>query len=572
MFFFFDIENLDKQDENYDQLLLLNSLIERFEHELVEFKEAGNDYDKNKIGQYVSAISNEANLKGQQFGWLIFGVRNKDRKIVGSDYRLKSGLDKLKQEIAIGTNGVTFLEIFELFPVVDGEQKRVLMFQIPAAPTSIPTQWQGHWYARNGESLTPLAIHKLDKIRDQHKKDWSKQIVETATIEHLDKEAIEIARANYKKRMNKPHINEEVDKMSDKEFLVKLKLIINEGVTNAAMVLLGSGDYDYLIESPPQMMWRLYGTAGEDKDYEIFTIPFIKVVDKIFAKIRNLTYRYMPNQLTLFPTDTQQYDPWLLRELMNNCIAHMDYTAGNRIYVNELEDRIKFTNPGSFLPGEIKPVLEPSYNPPFYRNQLLAETMMNFHMIDTAAMGIRKVFRIQRDKFFPLPDYDLSVSKQVSVVIHGKVLNENYTRVLFDNPSFDLNTVYLIDRVQKNEAITKDELKELRKLGVVEGKLPNIYISATVAEIVGEKAQYIKNKAFDEKYYRELIIEYLKQFHKASRDDVRRLLLDKLPDSLDVKQKENKIRNLLHSMNQQGLIERDGSNHRTSKWQLTTNQ
>lgn len=139
-------------------------------------------------------------------------------------------------------------------------------------------------------------------------------------------------------------------------------------------------------------------------------------------------------------------------------IAHMDYTTGNSIYANELEDRIKFTNSGSFLPGEIKRVLEPSYNPPFYRNQLLAETMMNFHMID---------------------------------------------------------------RVQKNEPITKDELKELRKLGVVEGKLPNIYILATVVEIVGEKAQYIKSKAFEEKYYRELIIEYLKQFYKASREDVR---------------------------------------------------
>src|ERR1035437_1448296 len=100
MFFFFD---LDKNDPNYEQLLLLNNLIERFENELVEFKEANNDYDKNKIGKYVSAISNEANLRGQQFGWLIFGVRNKDKKIIGSNYRQKSGLDKLKQEIADGT-------------------------------------------------------------------------------------------------------------------------------------------------------------------------------------------------------------------------------------------------------------------------------------------------------------------------------------------------------------------------------------------------------------------------------------------------------------------------------------
>ena len=68
-------------------LIVLNHLVKHWEYEVVEFKEAGNDYDKNKIGQYFSAISNEANLKSLQYGWLIFGVRNKDKAIVGSNYR-----------------------------------------------------------------------------------------------------------------------------------------------------------------------------------------------------------------------------------------------------------------------------------------------------------------------------------------------------------------------------------------------------------------------------------------------------------------------------------------------------
>ena len=66
---------------------ILNKLIKDWEYEVVEFKEASNDYDKNKIGQYFSAISNEANLKGLQFGWLVFGVRNKGKMIVGSECR-----------------------------------------------------------------------------------------------------------------------------------------------------------------------------------------------------------------------------------------------------------------------------------------------------------------------------------------------------------------------------------------------------------------------------------------------------------------------------------------------------
>lgn len=564
--FFFDDESKNTSTE---LLRTLYELLENWESEVVEFKEANNDYDKNKIGQYFSAISNEANLKGFQHGWLVFGVRNKDRHIVGSDYRNTKGLDTLKQEISAGTTGaISFIDIYEVFPVVDGETRRVIMFQIPAAVTAIPTGWHDHFYGRNGESLGALSVEELDRIRGQEKKDWSKQTIAEATIEHLDKNAISLAREKYKEKMNKPHISTEVDKMDDVEFLTKLKLIINGKITNAAMLLLGSEDYDYLFPSPPEASWRLFDSSGNIKDYEIFKIPFITVSDRIFSKIRNLTYRYMPNQQTLFPVETKQYDVWLLRELMNNCIAHSEYTIGGRIYLNEFEDKLVLTNPGSFLPGSIEPVLKPSYNPPFYRNQLLAEMMVKFNMIDTQTMGIRRVFRIQQEKYFPLPDYDLSTSKQVKVTVHGKVLDDNYTRVLFNNPDFDLTTVYLIDKVQKHDRISKDAVKYLRKLGVIEGKMPNIFVSASVAETIDEKAQYVKNKGFDDVYYRNLILNYLEKFGKASKEDIRKLLLDKLPDAMGSEQKENKIRNLLYSMRTKGLIERDGPNTKTAKWQL----
>ena len=343
----------DKQDNEHVLLERLSALIERFEFELVEFKEANHDYDKNKIGQYFSAISNEANLKNQQYGWLIFGIRNSDKKIVGSDYRDTSGLDKLKHEISIGTMGnISFIDILEVYPIVDGEPRRVVMFKIPAAITAIPTGWNSHYYAREGESLVPLSIEKLERIRGQELKDWSKQLILNGTIKHPDKEAVVLARQHYKEKIKKPYIIAEVDAMSDEEFLTKLRLITDGKLTNAAMVLLGNSDYCHLIDRPPTVMWRLYSGTGEDRDYEIYEIPFITVGDRIFNKIRNLTYRYMPNQRTLFPIETEQYDQTLFYELLNNCIAHQEYSFGARIYINEFEDKIKFTNPGSFMPGD----------------------------------------------------------------------------------------------------------------------------------------------------------------------------------------------------------------------------
>ena len=565
--FFFDPASDDHQN---DILEILSNLIKNWENEVVEFKEAGNDYDRDKIGQYFSAISNEANLKGFQFGWLVFGVRNKDKRIIGSEYRNTRGLEKLKQEIAANTTGgISFIEIYEAYPLVDGEKHRVVMFQIPAAATAIPTGWKNHFYGRNGESLGALSVEELDRIRGQEKKDWSKQFLGGATIAHLNQEAIQLARLNYKIKINKPDVSEEVDRMTDEEFLTKLKLIINGKLTNAAMLLLGDEDYDYLFPSAPEASWRLFDSAETIKDYEIFKIPYITISDRIFAKIRNLTYRYMPDQTTLFPVETKQYDTWLLRELMNNCIAHSDYAVGGRIYLNEMEDTLILTNPGSFLPGSIEPILQPSYNPPFYRNQLLAETMVKLNMIDTQTMGIRRVFRIQREKFFPLPDYDLSVPYQVSVKVYGKVLDPNYSRVLFDNPEYDLTTVYLIDRVQKHDSVGKEAVRYLRKLGVVEGKSPNLYISAKVAESIDEKAQYVKNKGFADEAYKKWIISYLETYQKGMKRDFVALLGDKLPDTMNQKQKEDKVKNLLQSLRADGIIAQDSENKRLSNWVLT---
>lgn len=554
---------------NDELLVILDKLISNWENEVVEFKEANNDFDKNKIGKYFSAISNEANLRNVQFGWLVFGVRNKDRLVIGTDYRNTEGLAKLKQEIAFNTTGgISFIEIYEVYKEINGENRRVVMMQIPAAVAGIPTGWNDHYYGRNGESLGALSIDEIERIRRQQNKDWSKQIIPNANINHLNKEAIALARKNYKEKMNKSHIVDEVDDMNDEEFLTKIKLMQDGKVTNAAMLLLGDEDYDYLFSSVPEASWRLYDAKGDVKDYEIFKIPFITLGDRILSKIRNLTYRYMTNENTLFPSETKQYDIWLLRELMNNCIAHSNYVYGARIYVDEEEDQVTFKNPGSFLPGSIQVALEKNYNAPFYRNQLLAETMVKLNMIDTQSMGIRRVFRIQKDKYFPMPDYDLSKYNQVSVTVFGKVLNDNYTKVLFENPDFDIETVYLIDQVQKKKHIDNSAVKYLRKLGVIEGKQPNIYISAGIAKTLNEKEKYVKNKAFDNEYYEKLIYQYLEVYSIATREDIRKLLEDKLSDTLTAEQKNNRVKNLLQTMKNRGIIETKEFKGRKTIWSL----
>lgn len=565
----FEFDEGSQQAEYYE---LLNVLMERWETEIVEFKEAKGNYSEDKIGQYFSAISNEANLKNQQYGWFVLGVSEQTNKHpVGTSFKDgdASLLEKFKYEISKSTtDGMSFLDIIELMPIYGGKKCRVLMFKIPAAVAGMPTEWKTRYYARSGDSLIPLQQYKIDIIRNQERKDWSRQILAEATIDDLDSNAIAFARTKYKEKMNRPHINEEIDSLSNFDFLSKIKLIIDGKITNAAMVLLGREDRDILFERAPHMMWRLIDSNNDIKDYELFGIPFITVTDRVFSRIRNLTYRYMPNQQTLFPMETEQYDTWMLRELLNNCIAHSYYQSGERIYVNECEDSIVITNPGSFLPQSVEAVLQPTYNPPFYRNQLLADAMVKFHMIDTATSGIKKVYRIQKEKFFPLPDYNLSNANQVSVTIYGKILDEKYTQLLYrNNENLDLETVFLLDKVQKHTQISKEHATKLKKLGLIEGRYPNVYVSFKVASIVGKKAEYVHNKGLDENICRQLILEALKNGPTTQHELMEVLDVGVLPGHLNTEQKSKKLSNILQKMRKERLIKATGS-RRYARWSL----
>ena len=556
---------ITSRKQNYELLELLHGLIRDWEYEIVEFKQANNNFKQNEIGEYFSALSNEANLKGVPHGWLVFGVDNKTKKVVHSNYREKGGLEKIKHEIADNTTGrMTFLDIYEVF---DGDD-RIVMFKIPPAVIGVPTAWKGHYYGREGESLCALSIEELDRIRKQVHREWSDQINERVNLSHLSVEAIQKARSGYKEKHSNEHVSAEVDGMSDEEFLTKLKLMINGKLTNAAMILLGKSDHDNLLDVPISAMWRLHGAQDRRKDYEEFRIPYITLAERIYAKIRNLNYRYMPDQTTLDTKITLQYNEDLLKELLYNCIAHMDYLQGGRIYVDEYEDDVIISNPGSFIPGDVRKVLKRGYLAPYYRNPLLAETMMNAKLIDSAQWGILKVYNTLRDRYFPLPDYDFNTPNQVSVTVYGKVLDENYTKLLFNRNDLDIDTVFLLDRVQKKLPLEKEQYKILRKLKVIEGKAPNVYISLGIADVIDARAQYTKNKAMDDKYYRDLIVNYLEQFESGTKADFIKLLKDKLSDVLDDKQKESKVKNCLTSMRKNGIIKHKNGNPRTGVWVL----
>lgn len=543
-------------------------MLESFESEVIEFKEARTNYSFNDIGKYFSALSNEANLRGLQEAWLVFGVSD-DKRYVGTEFRKQGNLQSLKKEIVNGTNErLTFLEIYELTI----EKCRVIAFQIPPAIRGIPTTWQGAAYAREHESICPLPMNKVDLIRSQIGMDWSKEIVAEASIEDLDEDAIKKARELFSKRQHDRKKAQEILKnSSDIEVLNKAGITIKGKITRTALLLLGKSESKYFFDGfIPRITWTLYNADNSVKAYEHFDLPMLLAVDKVYSKIRNEKYRYIAGQQTLFPDEVDQYEPELIKEIINNCIAHQDYRLRGKINVEEFEDRLVFINEGAFIPESIEQTLEPGYKPPYYRNVFLCNAMVNLYMIDTNSMGIPMMYQIQRDKCFPLPTYDLNTTNRVKVTVYGKILDKNYTQLLYSNEDLDMRTVFLLDKVQKQEIISKESFKDLKKKGLVEGRYPNIFVSFKVADIVGQKAAYVRNKGLDDDICKQLIIKALESMGNASKQELMEVLEKALPEVLSEEQKSKKVSNLLQAMKKEGIISVIGSN-RYAKWGLANN-
>lgn len=530
----------------------LKKLVDTFrnqtaETECVEFKEAKTSYDFSKIGKYFSALSNEANLKSKECAWLIFGIKDKPvpRAIVGSAFRKnRVDLDSLKAEIANKTtNRITFIEIYELtYP-----EGRVVMFQIPPAPKGFPIAWEGHYYGRDGEEIGALNLVEVETIRNQtNKTDWSAQTIPTATLDDLDPKAITKAREEYKEKH--PKKATECDSWDDATFLNKTRVTIQGKITNTAILLLGKEESVHFINPAiAKISWILKDEHNVERDYEHFAVPFLINSSEVFNRIRNLTYRYM-NDTSLFPTEIKMYDTYVIREALHNCIAHQDYAMQGKITVVEKPDELIFSNLGSFIPKNVETVIEQDAPQEYYRNAFLAEAMVNLNMIDTIGSGIKRMFIKQRERFFPLPDFDLSDPKKVVVKIAGKIWDENYTKLLMSKTDLDLKTVVLLDRVQKSLPITDDEAKQLKRLGLIEGRKSIFHISASIAQATDDKSSYIKLRGLKDDYYKTMILEYLDKYKSASKQDIDKLILDILPAILDESKKLNKVRNLIYAM------------------------
>lgn len=542
---------------NAQELTALMDRLRREPHETewLEFK--ANRYEPQVLGEYLSALANAACLAGKPRGYLVFGVQDQTHNVVGTQFDPHAAKGRGNQDLlmwlAMGLQPNVGFEVH----VLAHPKGRVVFFEVGPA-WDRPVRFYGTAFIRVGTSKTELHRHpEKERAIWSRRTDWSGHVCEAATLADLDPGALEKAREQF--RIKHPKQVGDLAEWDDAIFLNKAKFTVHGAVTNAALLLLGRPESTTLLSpAVARISWILKDAQNRELDYEHFGPPFLLQVDRVLERIRNLNIRALPSG-TLFPQEITQYDPWVIREALHNAIAHQDYGLRGRVNVVETPSSILITNVGSFLPGDVDKVIRQDAPLEIYRNPFLAETMVNLNMIDTQGGGIKRMFQKQMQRFFPMPDYNLTESDRVQVSIPGNILDEQYTQLLMERADLGLWQVILLDRVQKGLSIPRDAHRVLKSAGLVEGRYPNLLIAAGVARLTGQKARHIRERGFNKQYYLDAIEALIREHQPIPRSEIDRLLLDKLPEVLDEKQKKAKIHNLMAELARKGRIENRGS-------------
>ena len=520
-----------------------------------EFKNMKNSFcgdEKDDVISYVSAI---ANMEG---GFLVVGVHDKTLEIVGTDtynYDRQKAILRLTYRCAnLSSEGLDIVEY-----ITSDTQKKVWVIRIPKHLPKRPVYAHDKAWQRIEDSLVELTPERLIAILDEPLftgSDWSAEIVPNATIDDLDEVAIAKARVMFKKVHSRIPA-EEVNAWSVPEFLSNAGVMIDDGITRAAIILLGKPVSVFKLRpAVVRVTWSLRDEKQDVVDYEHFTVPFILTVDQILAKVRNLTMREMPGG-TLFPDVMQQYDDYSMREILHNCIAHQDYTLQERINLVENPGFLYYANGGSFIPGTVQKALATHGPQRHYRNECLCNAMVNFNMIDIVGRGIRKIFNQQWERRFPMPDYEIDAAKkEVAVRLYGNAINEKYTKLLKENKDLSLEDCILLDAVQKGHRLSESDAKNLLERGLVEGEYPDLTISLSIARQTKQLPEYTKVKGLERDKLKQMALQFIQNAGEdgAKKNSLLDYLKDVLPQRNSQEQNLRLLGNILSEMNTEGSV------------------
>ncbi len=385
------------------------------ECEWVEWK--WNNSDPQEIGEYLSALSNGACLSNQQFGYLIFGLDDETKEIIGTSYHPKS--DKIKgQEIENWL--ATQLEPRIDFEIIESEidGKNIALFKVDATKHT-PVKFRGKAYVRVGSYKKLLSDHP-----EKERKIWRKieNIIFEKEVSQFGLSADDVIDLiNYPKVFELLGLKLPENKQSILEKLEQEKLINKKpsgfAITNLGAILFAKDLNKFETLSRKQIRIVVYKgnnkieTIKEHIEPKGYAVCFDDLIDYINDKL--------PSNEEIgkaFRKETKMYPPLVIRELVANAIIHQDFfIKGTSVMIEIFSNRIEITNQG-------KPLIDPLRfidHSPESRNEILASFMRRINICEERGTGIDKV--VQQCEAFQLPAPNF-------------IAGDNFTRIIIYAP------------------------------------------------------------------------------------------------------------------------------------------
>jgi ATP-dependent DNA helicase RecG len=389
----------------------LDELLKTKEDEHLEFKAAKNRFDFERLVKYCAALANEGG------GLIILGVTDEPpRQVVGSAAfdelaRTKAGLIE-RLRLRIDANEVRH------------PGGRVVVFSVPSRPIGVPVPVEGAYWMRAGEDLAPMTPDMLRRIFDETSPDFSAEICAGATLADLDPAAIE----SFQGRWTRHSGNKALAKRRAETLLRDAELVLPDGVTFAALILLGTRAAlrRFLAQAEVIFEYRSTARPGPANEREEFRQGFFTFYDRVWelVNLRN-DLQHFQERFVMHPVPT--FSEVAVREALLNAVSHRDYRHAGSVFVRQFPRRIEIVSPGGFPPG-ITPENILDHQLP--RNRRIAETFARCGLVERSGQGADRILEecVRHGK--PLPDYSRSDPHGVSLLLDGEIRDENFLKFL----------------------------------------------------------------------------------------------------------------------------------------------
>lgn len=525
----------------------------------VEFKEARHNFSfaggehreqeerrKCFLG-YMIAFANEGG------GRLVMGMSDKrPHEAVGTDFgygEIGALTDEVYNRLGIR---ISIEEIFE-------NGLRVLIVNIPSRPKGKTLKFEGVALMRVGESLRNMSDEEMYAILSEQEPDFSEKICEETTINDLDVTAVQNMKSAYAMKQDNPGFLS----LSNFQALSDLGLLKGNKVTYAAVILVGKEETikKYLPQSAINLEYRNILTQINFDNRQIFTQPYFISIEPLWQAINQRNGK-VPVQKGPFIFDIPFFNKEVIREAINNAVAHRDYRKTSEVVIKQFANALHIINPGGFPLGVTLDNLLTVNSTP--RNRLLADVLAKTGIVERSGQGIDKIYYQTLSEAKPEPDYTKSDNYQVELRLSSVVEDKAFALFIKqiqlnrkDDEKLSVQEVIALNQIRKGEdkrVTDRNILRKLEEEGLIEKigqtKTKKFILSKAYFVFTDKKAEYSAIKSLDNRQIVAIIISHLKEFGTAKMGEFEKLLKNF--------RTRDQIRHLIEGLVENEILEKDG--------------